>query len=336
MRLVIFKYLKILTYFFLILVGVLVSCNDNPDNPYKKIVFKQLASFPPGGRASAVSFSINEKGFVALGRTEQFGHPVNDVWEYNPENDTWTQKNNFPGKARVRATAAVVDGKAYVGLGFNPNEGLFQPGAYLSDWWMYDPTTDQWKQKSFYPGLGRISNFSFVYKGLIYIGSGYEGLVFTNEFYSYNPGNDTWRKLKSIPSEARSGPVACTDGNKIFFGTGFDIFDLNDWWEYFPETDEWIKRRNMPDSGRENAVALNVNRRLFVSTGRNFGGEHTGGHLKSDIIEYNPAKNRWHKRGNLPAKGRENAISFVIGNKGYIGLGDDDYELMNDLWCFEP
>lgn len=330
------NYFKIFIYFSYILVVTFTGCNDNPENPYKKIEFEPIASFPPGGRASAVGFSINGKGYVALGRTSLFSDAVNEVWEYNPDDNTWTQKNNFPGKARVRATAAVVDGKAYVGMGFDPAIGIFEPEAYLSDWWMYDPATDKWEEKSAYQGVGRISNFSFVYKGQIFTGAGYEGMYFTSEFFSYNPENNSWRRLKNIPAEARSGPVACTNGERIFFGTGFDIFDLNDWWEYLPETDEWEKRRSMPDSGRENAVALNVNGRLFVSTGRNFGGEHTGGHLKSDILEYDPAKNRWHKRGNLPAIGRENAVAFVIDNKGYIGLGDNDFELMNDFWRFDP
>jgi N-acetylneuraminic acid mutarotase len=331
-----YKLRKTLLYASIFIVALLSGCDENPDNPYKKITFTQKASFPPGGRASAVGFSINGKGYVALGRTLLFNNPKNDVWEYNPEDDTWTQKDNFPGKARVRATAAVVDGKAYAGLGFDPVTGIFQPGAYLNDWWMYDPETDKWVEKSGYPGIGRISNFSFVYKGLIYTGSGFDGMSFTSEFFSYNPANNSWRKLNNLPSEARSGPVACTDGSRIFFGTGYDVFDVNDWWEYLPDTDEWEKRSKLPGSGRENAVAMNINGRLFVSTGRNFGGEHTGGHLKSDILEYNPLNNGWYKRGNLPAKGRENAITFVIGNKGYIGLGDDDFELMDDLWCFEP
>ncbi len=329
---------QIIKYFYLIFVlfFALTSCEENPENPYKAISFNAIAKFPPGGRASAVGFSINNKGYVALGRSGLYAGAVNDVWEFNPENNSWQQKKNFPGTARVRATAAVVADKAYVGMGFDPSEGIFSTNAYLNDWWMYDPKTDEWTKKNIFPGAGRISNFTFVFNGLIYIGSGYQGLYFTNEFFSYNPENNSWRKLKDIPAEARSGPVACTNGERIFFGTGFDIFDVNDWWEYIPKTDEWEKKRSLPDSGRENAVALNVNGRLFVATGRNFGGEHTGGHLKSDILEYNPLKNRWYKRGNLPAKGRDNAVAFVIGNKGYIGLGENDLELMNDIWYFEP
>lgn len=314
----------------------IAGCEEQPDYLYKKIQFTQLASFPPGGRASAVSFSINGKGFVALGRTKTNSNAMKDVWAYNPETDNWTQKKNFPGTARTRAASAVVDGKAYVGMGYNPAVGLFEPAAYLNDWWMYNPETDTWTARSPFPGAGRISCFSFVYDGLIYIGSGYDGLYFTNEFFSYNPANNSWKGLKSIPAEARSGPVACTNGERIFFGTGFDVFDVNDWWEYLPATDEWVKKRKMPDKGRENALALNVNGRFFVATGRNFGGEYTGGQLKSDILEYNPDENKWYKRGNLPADGRDNAIAFVINNKGYIGLGENDLKLMDDFWSFVP
>ncbi len=315
---------------------ILSSCTDDTKDLYQKITFTQKASFPGGVRASSVGFSINGKGYVALGRKRSNATPVKEVWEYNPVTDNWLRKNDFPGTGRVKATCAVVDGKAYVGLGFDPDKGIFNSEAYLNDWWMYDPISDTWTQKATFYGFGRISNFSFVYDGNIYIGSGYDGLSFTNEFYSYNPLSNAWIKLSELPGDARSGPVACTDGERIFFGTGFDVFDINDWWEYLPDDDEWEKRKSMPDTGRENAVALTINNRFFVATGRNFGGEYTGGGVKSDILEYNPDQNKWYKRGNIPTGGRENAVSFVINNIAYIGLGENDTILMDDFWSFEP
>ncbi len=65
----------------------------------------------------------------------------------------------------------------------------------------------------------------------------------------------------------------------------------------------------------------------------------TGGHVKSDILEYDAIRNVWYERGKLPASGRENAITFTIGNKAYIGFGDvgenESLEILNDLWSFE-
>lgn len=321
----------------IIFIALLVfSCDDPEEGIYHKITFEKKASMPGVGRSSAVGFAINGKGYVTLGRMNAVNGVLNDCWEYNPADNTWTKKADFPGLARVKAVAASINGKAYVGLGFDPIKGLFNNSAYLNDWWMYNPETNKWTEMSSYPGNGRISCMNFILDGLIYIGAGYEGLNFTSELYAYNPETNSWTRKNNIIGKARSGSVACSNGEKAFFGTGFTAFDENDWYEYNSESDTWKKRRSMPDSGRENGVALSVGNRFFVSTGRNFGGELTGGNIKSDILEYNPEKNTWHKRGNIPSGERENAISFVIDNKAYIGFGENDTTVINDLWCFEP
>ena len=58
--------------------------------------------------------------------------------------------------------------------------------------------------------------------------------------------------------------------------------------------------------------------------------------VKDDVVEYDAGKNVWYLRGVLPGGGRENAISFVINGKGYIGFGENDEGVLNDLWSFEP
>jgi N-acetylneuraminic acid mutarotase len=323
--------LSILFFTFLFL-----SCEETYESPYQKIIFEKKASMPGIGRSSAVGFAINGKGYVALGRNDLNMSTLKDCWEYDPANNSWTQKANFPGVARVKATGAAVDGKAYVGLGFDPAQGIFNSKAYLSDWWMYDPETDTWTKRTPFPGSGKIACMSYVLNGLIYVGAGYEGLSFTTELYAYDPVTNNWIGKRKLIGKPRSGSIACSDGKKVFFGTGFTAFDENDWYEYNGVYDLWKKRKSLPDSGRENAVALSVSNRFFVTTGRNFGGDLTGGHVKSDILEYVPEKTKWYKRGNIPSGERENAISFVIDNKAYIGFGENDTTVINDLWCFEP
>ncbi|MHB9140624.1 MAG: Kelch repeat-containing protein, partial [Paludibacter sp.] len=107
-------------------------------------------------------------------------------------------------------------------------------------------------------------------------------------------------------------------------------------WEYFPMNDTWTQRKSMPGNGRENAVSLTINDRIFIFSGRHFGGNLTGGEVKSDILEYDVARNIWYERGNLPASGRENALAFTLNGKGYIGFGENDTEVLNDFWSFEP
>ena len=315
---------------------ILWSCNSPADSPYPKISFTSVQSIPGNGRSSAVGFAINGKGYVVLGR-DSLKNPLNDCWEFEPTTNQWTQKASFPGIARVKAVSVVLNGKAYIGLGFNPLIGVYtNQSAYLQDFWMYDPSTDSWTRKADFPSADCDACVGFSLGNFIYVGSGFNGFGFGPTFWKYDPTIDKWTQLRKFQGPARAGAVACTNGERVFFGTGYDTYNENDWWEYFPANDTWKKLQSMPDNGRENGVSFSVNNRFFVSTGRQFGGNLTGGNIKSDILEYDAVRNVWYERGNIPNGNRENAIAFVINGKGYIGFGENDSKVLNDFWSFEP
>lgn len=325
--------------FYSLLSFLITSCIEPAaESPYPPITFEKKASFPGTGLASAVTFSINGKGYVALGRSFD-GKSTNNCWQYDPTLDTWTKKTNFPDTARVKAVAVVVNGKAYVGLGYNLDkaDGIRNDPGLLRGFWMYDPELDSWTQKSNFPTYATDGCVSFVINNDIYIGGGFHGEGLTRIMWKYNTLTNQWKQINNLPASCRAVAVCCSDSMHVFYGTGFDNgINENDWWEYAPKTDTWAQKKSMPDNGRANAVALNINNRYFVMTGRHFGGDLTGGHVFSDIVEYDSNRDVWYKRGNLPASGRENAIAFTINGKGYIGLGENDTNAMNDLWCFEP
>ncbi len=69
---------------------------------------------------------------------------LNDLWEYDSENDSWTRKadlidNNGKPAPRSEAIAASVGSKGYVGTGKN------EDANQLNDFYEYDPSTNQWK-----------------------------------------------------------------------------------------------------------------------------------------------------------------------------------------------
>ena len=312
------------------------SCNIPADSPYSPITFTPQKSLPGNGRSSAVAFSVNEKGYVALGR-DSLHNPLNDCWEYDPESDAWTQRKPFPGVGRVKAIVVALNGKAYLGLGFNPKYLVYtDTSAYLKDFWMYDSATDVWIRKADFPGSGCDACVAFEYGNEIYVGAGFSGYGFGHEFWKYNPVDDSWVQIASFPGAARTGSVVCKNAEHIYFGTGYDTYNENDWWEYLPISDSWKQLKSMPDQGRENAVALSIDNRFFVSTGCQFGGDLTGGNLKSDILEYDAIRNVWYNRGSIPNGNRQNAIGFVLNGKGYIGFGEDANKVLNDFWSFEP
>lgn len=320
----------------LILIGIIFfSCNKYADYPTPQIQFRQVSGLPAGGRASAVTFTIDDKGYMLFGRTRPDSDYLKDCWEYNPSDNRWRQKKDFPGKARVKAIAATVNGKAYVGLGFE-EVPVYQGVGYLTDLWEYNSKWDLWTKRAEFPGTATSGCISFVYNNEIYVGFGFNGTGFTKEMWKYSPQNDAWENLGEFSGDARVGGVVVTDGTRVFFGTGYNLENYSDWWEYFPETNSWSKRRSMPDRGRVNGLAFCVKNRFFVSSGRRFGGDHSTGKLYTDISEYDPILNEWYYCGTVPGNGRENATTFIINNKCYIGFGETSNEILNDFWCFEP
>lgn len=313
------------------LVFSFISC-EREDIIYPENVFVNVEHPIAIARACGTAFTVNDKAYITLGRNRGL---LNDCWEFNPANASWSKKQDFPGAGRVFPISAVVDGKAFVGMGYS-NGGVYKESSYLRDFWMYDPVTDLWTQRADFPSLSTNHAVSFVFEGEIYIMHGFRPNGFSFDCWKYSPDTDSWKQLSDFPGDFRSSAIACSDGIRYFAGTGYDTSNKNDWWEYFPAKDTWKKRKSMPDAGRINALSFSADNRFFVATGRYFAGEHTGGHLKSDLLEYSATENHWTKVGDIPGGGRENAVSFILLNKVYIGFGENENEVMNDLWHFEP
>lgn len=56
-----------------------------------------------------------------------------------------------------------------------------------------------------------------------------------------------------------------------------------------------------------------------------------------DLHEFSFTSNTWRTCADLPGTGRVNPVAFSVGDKGYVGLGDDNSgEIFNDFFEFDP
>jgi N-acetylneuraminic acid mutarotase len=90
----------------------------------------------PNLRMLSNGLAVNGKGYVMLGRfwngTENNGRLLSDIIEYDPAENAWTKKGDFPGGARQNAMVFTVGDRGYIVMG----EGETQR---KSDVWSFKP-----------------------------------------------------------------------------------------------------------------------------------------------------------------------------------------------------
>jgi PKD repeat protein len=102
---------------------------------------------------------------------------------------------------------------------------------------------------------------------------------------------------------------------------------------YDPATNSWTQKANFPGSGswRTSAVGFSIGFRGYYGTG-----ETTTGIMK-DFWEYNSLSDVWSQKKDFPGGARYFANAFSIGNKGYLGIGNNNTGfLLNDFWEYNP
>ena len=137
------------------------------------------ADFPGTARQYSIAFATNNKIYVATGyhfnRNTHVASYFNDLWQYNPTNDTWTQKADIPAVGRAFA----------VGFSTFTNKGVVATGDandyLLNDCWQYNPSNNSWFQLPNVGGGVRAFASGFTLGNTIYIGTG-DGAV-SNDFW---------------------------------------------------------------------------------------------------------------------------------------------------------
>jgi len=188
------------------------------------------SDFPGGTRAFSASLVINQKvyiigGYASLQETQK----RKDVWEFDPQNNTWTKKNDFPGTSNP-ASGFAIGSKGYFGTG-------------SKDFWEYDPQTDQWVRKADYAGAARDEAFAYSTSTKGYMGIGTQfangAITLLKDFYEYNPQTNTWTKVSDFGGSGRTIAMGFSIGNFGFFGGGSNDnmtmpTNYRDYWKYTP------------------------------------------------------------------------------------------------------
>lgn len=167
------------------------SCSDDDDDTLG--VWYRRSDFDGRAREDAAGFVIDNRGYLCGGYRGK-DQRERDCWEYNIDNDWWTQCADLPEEAAARngAVGFAINSKGYVTTGYTvyrDDDPLHTGGyAYLKDTWEYEPATDTWKQMDDYPGDARINAIAFAIGNYGYVGTGQsKDDKQTKDFYRFDP-----------------------------------------------------------------------------------------------------------------------------------------------------
>jgi uncharacterized protein (TIGR02145 family) len=303
------------------------------ETTFTTLLWTQKANFGGIERNVAVGFAIGDKGYIGTGhRYSSQSYYYNDFWEFDPANNTWSQKANISDRTRSSAVGFAINGKGYIGTGSSPT-GTPNVNESLNDFWEYDPSTNSWSQKANLGGVVRYRAVGFSINGKGYIGTGItNGNEKLKDFWEYDPISNTWTQKADFGGTERFGAVGFSIGEKGYVGTGYDGNYTNDFWEYNPLNNTWTQKADFEGSARANAVGFSIGTLGYVGTGSSTTSEQ--GRV-ADFWEYDSNTNIWLQKEDFGGGEREYAVGFSIVNIGYVGTGSTTIQ-HKDFWEYNP
>jgi N-acetylneuraminic acid mutarotase len=299
----------------------------------------QLADYPAFGHQPGFGFSINNRGYIGSGLSQNIY--LKDFWQYDPVADTWTRKADQPGMPRTEAIAFSIGNKGYWGTGVN-FQNFNNPTSY-NDFYEYDPTTDAWTQKANVGGSVRAAAVGFSIGNMGYVGTG-TGQVdvsngipnypFLKDFWQYDPSADTWTQK----ADYGGGPVEVAVGftilDKGYIGSGdtgtcshCGVKPSADFWQYDPATDHWQQIAGFAKTEPGAGIRFSLNGKGYLGVDGS----------SNDVWEYDTLTDVWSQKVAFPGPLRSGITGLTIGDKGYAGTGaSQSLGYYNDFWQFDP
>ncbi|MBS1569321.1 MAG: T9SS type A sorting domain-containing protein [Bacteroidetes bacterium] len=264
------------------------------------------------GRTRAIAISHGGRAFVIGGSAEPGPNAaVADIWEIGqPEAvvpGVWYQRPFLPAVPRYSPVSFTLDDKFYLA------GGTVGSGTWLTDLWMYDPAVRTWTARATMPAVAAEGTQAAVALD----GTAYAVFDADNSsFWAYDPVADAWSALPDVPVGNRTGTFAFARNGKVFVGAGqVGGTPPNVLWAYDPQTASWEEKTGLPGSLALSGVAvISLADKDYV-----FGG--WGNYVTNFMRLYDPSTDTWTVEQWPFGGGLWDAMSFGIGNRGYVAGG---------------
>lgn len=286
----------------------------------------QIASMPVG-KHHPVTFSLDGKGYAITG-SNSADQPTDDVFQYNPAINQWSELTSFPGPDRSFAIGQAYNGKGYLGFGASNT-------SYFNDIWEYDAETDNWSLLTNCDCSGRRHPAFIIRDDKIYVGLGDNATGDLDDWHIYDMSTDTWTQANDIPGDGRHHPFMFPAGDHVYAGMGHSgnlIYD--DWYKFNIETDTWETMADFPGEARVAGTQFGHQGKGYVLSGD---GSNHNFMPTGEFWEYDPETDSWTELTPHPGISRWAPGSFVIDGAVYFlgGQNRQSGAILNDLWTYQ-
>jgi Galactose oxidase, central domain len=341
-----------------LIASILYSCGKSSVPYTQNGNWVYQGDFNGAARSESVVFVIGNYAYVGTGIDNSFNR-YNDLWQLQVtgNNCSWFQLASAVNMTpRNSAVAFTINGQGYVGSGTNGT-------VAFSDFWQYNPSTNQWNQiASMGDSLtGFAPRFDAVgfgiqtagTEGLGYVGTGNNYTEYLKDFWAYDPTVNTWSQEVSYDGFKRTAAVAFVYNNRAYLVTGLGTGGTvtNDFWRFDPsqpDSSKWFQLNHItnfsPESfddayttiARYNAVGFVIQHitsdgggdKGYISTGIN-------GSLYEWTWEYDFVLDQWIEKTPFERAARQGAIGFNVQNRGFVALGisgGTNYENLEEFY----
>jgi hypothetical protein len=158
------------------------SCYNPVTNTWTSV-----APFPGSKRQYGVAFAIGNKGYYGMGVILVSG--LNDMWQYNPDSNTWKQMANYNGyiaSGSIAPKVFVIGNDAYL-MGIENKERYKEADLTYNFFAKYNAISNTWQliSDTLPAPVGNFNQTGFAFslngKGYVYTGTS------NNNFWEYDP-----------------------------------------------------------------------------------------------------------------------------------------------------
>lgn len=280
----------------------------------------------PLGKHHPVTFAIDGYGYAATGWDQNVG-PSDDVYKYDPVNDSWSTISDFPGAARSFGIGFEYEGDGYLGFGATST-------SYLRDIYRFDAATETWELVTLCPCQPRRHPAFLIKDDKIYVGMGDGPTGDLNDWWRYDMATDDWEQMPSVPGPNRHHPFQFVVNNELYAGMGHGgpiIYD--DWYHFNTTTESWETLNDFSGEARVAGTQFSHGEYGYVLSGD--GSDHSW-MQEGEFWQYDPTTDDWNQMPSHPGISLWAPGSFVIGDTIYF-LGGENRQtgvIQSKAWKF--